>query len=107
VAEPEVANHAKSLAFAALRATHRPVAGVIGVEVVAAVIGGGDRASAGRIGKNAIDQRKLKQRYALGGRIAVASTSMRKEGLASRVTCSSVEAGSALLLVKKDARTSR
>ena len=46
-------------------------------------------------------------RYARGDRIAVASTSMRKEGLARRVTCSSVEAGSALLLGKKDARTSR
>jgi hypothetical protein len=44
-------------------------------------------------------------RYARGGRIAVASTSMRKEGLARRVICSSVEAGSALLLVKKEART--
>jgi hypothetical protein len=47
------------------------------------------------------------ERYARDGSIAVASTSMRYEGLARRVICSRVEAGSALLLGKKDARTSR
>jgi Amidohydrolase family len=50
---------------------------------------------------------KNNYRYLSGGRIAVASTSMRYEGSARRVICSSVEAGSAPLLAKKDARTSR